>query len=73
VGGGRAWRLGRVQAAVRALQALAQVAVTAQVLSATGAGRALAQLKKHADPQVAAAASETVAAWKERVLAAKKA
>lgn len=56
--------------AAAALQALAAAAVTVDLLAATGAGRRVQQLKKHAAPAVATAAAEVVAAWKARLKAA---
>ncbi len=57
-------------AAAAALQALAAAEVTVDLLAATGAGRKVQQLKRHAVPAVAAAAAEVVAAWKARLKAA---
>ncbi|KAL4458301.1 hypothetical protein ABPG75_013166 [Micractinium tetrahymenae] len=58
------------EAATAALQALAAAPVTVELLQATGAGRKVQQLKKHAVPAVAAAAAGVVAAWKARLTAA---
>lgn len=57
-------------AAAAALHALAAAEVTVDLLAATGAGRKVQQLKRHAVPAVAAAAAEVVAAWKARLKAA---
>lgn len=56
-------------AAAAALQDLAALPVTVQLLEQTGAGKAVQKLRKHQLAPIAAAAAACVSAWKARVLA----
>lgn len=55
------------QAAETALQQLSQLAVTADVLEATGVAVEVKRLRKHPASAVAAAAAQCVAAWRQSV------
>ena len=54
-----------IQAAVLSIRALKTAAVTTQILVDTQAGKRVRKLSKHSNEDVAAAAQEVVAMWKQ--------
>jgi hypothetical protein len=68
--GGAAVASGAADAAARSerqLQQLARLQVTADALEATGVGASVKKLRKHSHAGIAAAAAQTIAAWRETV------
>lgn len=58
---------GAVSALEADLAALALLRVDAELLGASGAGRAIKALRQHSNPRIAAASAAVVAAWRQTV------